>query len=159
MIDRLKIKYLQGDEKLIDEVKPLWEDLNQHHMDMSIYFKQHYQHMTFEKRKESLLKKARSGKIHIDLAVDESTNQKVGYVVSSVNEEKAGEIESVVVALAYRGNGVGDTLMRNALAWMDANGAVEKKVEVSVGNEKAFPFYGKYGFCPRKTVLEQVKEK
>ncbi len=97
--------------------------------------------------------------MHVALAIDEVTGQKVGYIVSSIDEEKIGEIESVIVDLAYRGNGVGGTLMRDTLAWMDANGAVEKIVEVSVGNEKAFGFYSKFGFCPRKTILKQVKEK
>jgi hypothetical protein len=35
---------------------------------------------------------------------------------------------------------------------------VEKVVEVSVGNESAWGFYGRYGFLPRKTLLKQVKK-
>lgn len=159
MTGKLVIKYLQGDEKLIDEIENLWVALNQHHMEKSVHFKHHYQQMSFGKRKATLLKKAKNGKMHVDLAVDESTNQKVGYIVSSINEEKTGEIESVFVASDYRAQGISDKLMCNALCWMDENGTVEKIVEVSVGNEKAFSYYGKFGFRPRKTVLEQVKER
>jgi len=64
----------------------------------------------------------------------------------------------VFVNPAFRGLGVGDALMRKALAWMDKQGAVDKIVEVGVGNEQAFGFYSRYGFYPRKTVLKQVKE-
>jgi ribosomal protein S18 acetylase RimI-like enzyme len=48
-------------------------------------------------------------------------------------------------------------LMQKALAWMDEKAAEKKVVAVGVGNEYALGFYARYGFCPRKTVLEQIK--
>jgi ribosomal protein S18 acetylase RimI-like enzyme len=110
--------------------------------------------MTFEKRKAYLLKKTQRGVLHVDLAFDEATGEVVGYLVSSV-VEKTGEIESVFVHAKYRHMGVGGSLMQNALAWMEQQGATSKIVEVSVGNEGAFGFYGGFGFLPRKTVLQQ----
>lgn len=124
----------------------------------STYFKQHFAAMTWEKRRADLLEKAAKGIMHIDLAVDEATGQSVGYLVSSVNAKKMGEIESIFVSEAYRGLGVGDQLMTNALAWMDLNGSVDKTVEASVGNEQVFGFYGRYGFLPRLIQLKQIKE-
>jgi diamine N-acetyltransferase len=53
---------------------------------------------------------------------------------------------------------IGETLVEDALAWMDECGAVEKVVEVSVGNESVWAFYGRFGFLPRKTLLKQVKK-
>ena len=53
--------------------------------------------------------------------------------------------------------GVGSKLIAIVLDWMDDKGAVEKVVEVSYGNEVTWEFYGQFGFLPRKTVLEQVK--
>jgi ribosomal protein S18 acetylase RimI-like enzyme len=114
--------------------------------------------MTFEKRKVAILKKTVGGELRVDLAVDEGTCKGIGYVVSSINAEKIGEIESVYVDSAYRRLGVGRTLMRSALAWMDQKGTVEKVVEVSVGNEVVWGFYGKFGFKPRKTALKQTEE-
>ncbi len=61
--------------------------------------------MTFEKRKADLLKKAASGKMRVDLAFDEVSGRNVGYCVSSINQEKTGEIESIFVDAAYRGMG------------------------------------------------------
>ena len=112
--------------------------------------------MNFEKRKASLLKKAVNGELRVDIAVDVMTGQNVGYCVSSIDEEKTGEIESIFVASNYRGWGIGDSLMRTVLAWMDEKGTVAKIAEVAVGNEQAFGFYNRYGFFTRKTVLKQI---
>lgn len=158
MTDKRKITYLDGDAALLDEVKPLWEQLNMYHLALSKNFKHYYMDMTFPKRKIDLLKKAASGKMHVDLAIDEKSRQKVGYCISSVTSEKTGEIKSIFVIEDSRGSGIGDVLMRRALCWMDSEGAVEKIVEVASGNEKAWEFYGKYGFLPRKTMLKQVKK-
>lgn len=114
--------------------------------------------MTFEKRKYDLLKKSLFGEMRVDLAVDEASGCVVGYCVSSLIGEKIGEIESIFVNVDYRGLGVGDSLIKNALSWMDKEGAAEKIVEVGDGNEQAFGFYARYGFLPRKTVLKQVKK-
>ena len=94
--------------------------------------------------------------MRVDLAIDEVTSQNVGYCVSSINQEKIGEIDSVFVDVHYRGLGIGDSLMQKALCWMGQEGAVAKIVEVAVGNEEAFWFYSKYGFLPRKTMLKQI---
>jgi ribosomal protein S18 acetylase RimI-like enzyme len=109
--------------------------------------------MTFEKRKAAFLKKAAGGELRVDLAVEEAAGKAVGYVLSTVNSEKIGEVESFFVFEGYRGLGVGGSLMKNALSWMGQIGALEKLVEVSSGNEAAFGFYRRYGFLPRKTVL------
>jgi ribosomal protein S18 acetylase RimI-like enzyme len=153
-----KIKYTHGGKEVLDEIQPLWETLNQYHCQRSVFFKEYYLSMTFEKRKADLLKKYLGGELRVELAVDEELGQPVGYVVSSVNSQKIGEVDSIFVSDAYRSMGIGGLLMKNALSWMDKCGVLEKVVEVSVGNEGAFGFYGRYGFLPRKTVLKQTKK-
>ncbi len=150
--------YTVSDQTGLDQIKALWEGLNRCMGERSTYFKQHFAAMTWAKRKADLLEKAAKGIMRIDLAVDEATGQSVGYLVSSVNTKKMGEIESIFVCEAYRGLGIGDQLMKNALAWMDQNGSVEKIVEASVGNEQVFGFYGRYGFLPRLIQLKQLKK-
>ena len=152
-----KIQYIDGDEGLLDQISVLWQALNQHHLCLSKDFRQHYQEMTFEKRKAALLEKAKAGKMRVDLAVDVSSGQSVGYCVSSVSKFKVGEIESIFVDETFRGFGVGDVLISKAMAWMDREGAESKIVEVAAGNEDAFGFYARYGFRPRKTVLKQLE--
>ena len=152
-----KIKYIHGDQNALDQIKLLWEGLNQCMCERSIYFKQHFVAMTWEIRKSELLKQAACGLMRIDIGIDEITSEAVGYLVSSFNSEKIGCVESIFVSEGYRGIGIGDKLMRNALAWMNEYGAIEKVLEVTVGNENVYGFYGRYGFLPRQTLLKQVK--
>ncbi len=98
------------------------------------------------------------GEMYVELAVDESTGRSVGYAVSTLNAQMTGEVESIYVEPAYRQMGIGKAMMKDALEWMDQKNAVGKQVEVSVGNEVAWGFYGRFGFKPRKTLLIQMKE-
>jgi ribosomal protein S18 acetylase RimI-like enzyme len=153
-----KIKYVHGDQAMLNEVKEMWEELNLYHCDRSEHFKSHYRAMTFAKRKATLLKKAECGEMRVDMAVDEATGKSLGYIVSTVGSDNVGEIQSVYVDAAYRRMGIGATLMRKALSWMEEKAVSEKVVEVSVGNETAWGFYGQFGFKPRLTLLKQVEE-
>jgi ribosomal protein S18 acetylase RimI-like enzyme len=153
-----KIKYSHGNQGVLDEIKPLWDGLNEHHLLLSPYFKKHYQTLTFETRKTDFLKKAKKTQMRIDLATDKTTLQNVGYIVSTIDKAKTGEIDSIFVNPSYRGFGVGDTLIKKSLEWMDKKGVITKIVEVGVGNEQAFGFYSRYGFYPRKTMLKQIKD-
>jgi ribosomal protein S18 acetylase RimI-like enzyme len=156
MRNKPNIKYVSGNEVLLDNIRLLWEGLNHHNFNLSPYFKQYYVDMNFEKRKAFLLKKVVSAELRVNIAVDVISGQNVGYCVSSIDGEKTGEIESIFVASNYRGWGIGDRLMKMALTWMDEKKAVAKIVEVAVGNEQALGFYDRYGFRTRKTVLKQI---
>jgi ribosomal protein S18 acetylase RimI-like enzyme len=152
-----KTQFISGNEALLDMIAPLWEQLIQHHLERTTVFRFYYESLTFAKRKAVLLKKARRGELHVELATD-TAEQLVGYIVSTFNkEEKLGEVDSVCISKPYRHRNVGSTLMQKTLAWMDNKGAEKKIVDVAVGNEDAFNFYSKFGFLPRKTVLEQKK--
>ena len=157
LMNKRQIKFIHGDESTLEEIKTLWQALNDHHFRHSINFKQDYSSITFEKRKAYLTKKAALGELRVDQAIDKATGLTIGYVVSSIDSEKTGEIDSFFVDEDYRGKGIGDALIKKALKWMDQKGAGAKIVEVANGNEHAFAFYAKYGFLPRRTVLKQVR--
>ncbi len=157
MANELKVKFIEGNESLLDQIKPLWEELNNHHLALSKDFKAYYLEMTFQKRKADLLRKSAIGRMRVDVAIAESTGENIGYCVTSLNAQGVGEIKSIFVKEAYRRRGIGAAFMRKALAWLDQMGSVEKIVEVAAGNEKAWVFYARYGFLPRKTMLKQVK--
>jgi len=152
------IEYLATDIREIELLRPLWIQLNEHHHAHARAFQGQYERMTFEDRKEYFGKVAATGSLRIDLARDPETGRHVGYCVSSLSEEKAGEIESIFIEAGYRSQGVGTTLMERALTWLDAGGSVRNRVSVGDGNEGAFIFYQKFGFFPRLTVLEQTRE-
>lgn len=151
------IEYLVGDKKVLDEVKELWEGLNAHHRVNSKHYADFYSSFTFEARKADLLKKTQNGNLRVEIAIDKEIGQNVGYCISSIDEGKIGEIESIYILNDYRGMGIGDRLMKNALDWMDEMGAIKRVVTVATGNEQAFGFYEKFGFYPRRTVLEQAE--
>jgi len=158
LTEKPKIKYRNGNQTILNEVRSLWEELNQYHCECSKHFKEHYLNMTWQKRRYTLLKRATDGALFVEIAQDENTDRQIGYVIASLNVDKIGEIESIYVQLPYRSLGIGDKLMKDSLGWMEQNGVNEKQVEVSVGNEIAWGFYGRYGFMPRKTLLKQIKK-
>jgi len=151
------IRYIFGDEKLLDDIKELWEALNEHHKEKSLHFKEFYNNFSFEARKADLSKQAQKSHMRVIISFDDAVQKSAGYCISSVDNDNTGEIESIFVLQGYRGFGIGEELMLRGLQWMDEMGAVKKVVNVAAGNEQAFGFYERYGFYPRKTILEQVK--
>lgn len=152
------IEYHTTDIREVEQIRPLWVQLNEHHRLNARTFRSQYERMTFEDRKAYFRKVAAIGIVQIDLAFDPETGRYVGYCVSSLSKDKAGEIESIYVEEGYRSQGIGAALMERALKRLDAGGSVRNRVSVGDGNEVAFGFYRKFGFFPRMTVLEQTRE-
>jgi len=152
----VNVTYVSGNEDLIDEISPLWEELNKLHLGLSPYFRDYYQAATFEDRKRSLYQRTCCGKIRVDIALDDS-KQPIGYCITSIDQSLTGEIESIYVNAQNRGQGIGTTLMDKALNWLKVKGAKRNIIAVAVGNEQVFVFYQKLGFYPRRTLLEQKK--
>jgi GNAT superfamily N-acetyltransferase len=149
------IEYSATDISEIRLIQPLWEQLNRHHHAGARAFREIYNRWTFGDRVAYFTKVAAAGPFRVDLARDPLTDRFVGYCISSVSPEGFGEIESVFVEPAYRSHGIGTTLMNNTLAWLNKHNPGRIRVAVADGNEDAFPFYRKFGFFPRMTVLER----
>jgi diamine N-acetyltransferase len=152
----MNIRYIELDNDHIDSIKPLWEKLRDHHRELSPYFPERYVEFTFQERKKDLLKKSENGILRIETAYDESTEQLIGYCISSIDEQ-IGEVDSIYLEENYRSTGIGDTLMKRSLNWMDQNGAETKRIMVASGNENMLAFYSRYRFFPKHIILEQVK--
>lgn len=152
------IRYILGDENLLDDIKELWEALNDHHKEKSLHFKEFYNKFSFDTRKADLIKQAQNRHMQVAVAFDDEVQICAGYCISSVDNDHTGEIDSIFVLPSYRGFGIGEQLMQKGLQWMDEMGAEKIVVNVAAGNEQAFGFYEKYGFYPRRTMLEQIKE-
>lgn len=117
----MDICIVEKDIREIGLIKPLWEQLNSIHYDKSVYFKSRYEKFTFDKRMESIYKKAQKGIIKIDLLFDNNKGNYIGYGLSSI-EGDLGEIESIFIEKEYRKLGLGDKLMNNTLVWFQSNG-------------------------------------
>jgi len=153
----LKIAYTETNEQGLDLIKTLWQKLNELHEELSKRNVAHFHEMTFERRKEDLLKKSAGGNLRIDLTRDTETKELIGYCVTTINTDSHGEIESIYIEPDYRRNGIGDTLMKKSLKWLEEKAVSRKILVVAAGNEEVFDFYSRYGFYPRATILEQTE--
>lgn len=154
-----KIEYIEIDKKDLDIVRLLWGKLKEHHKIRSRYFQKHFDRMTWKKRKSELLNKCRKGAMFIHLAKDSQTGVLIGYCISTINEKKQGEIDSIFIEEGYRRQAIGDNFMKRAVEWMERQSITRRVIAVVAGNEETFGFYSKYQFYPRVTILEQVKTK
>lgn len=145
------IRYLTGEKEYFQEVKPLWEKLNHHHLSKNPDAKKFYASFTFERRISKLEGKQ---KIRVVVAQDDLYGENIGYCLSSIHEGEA-KIESLYVADAYRKKGIGKTLVQDAVAWMEFHQIEKKTISIAKGNEEAFGFYEKMGFCLRNYVFSK----
>lgn len=152
----MNIGIVEKDITEIHLIKPLWEQLNSIHFEKSVYFKSKYESFTFEKRLESIYRKAQDGIIKVDLLLDHNTGNYIGYCVSSI-EDEVGEIESIFIEKDYRKYKLGDKLMTNALNWFEAHSIKNIEINVVYANDEALPFYERYGFQVGSYILKRTQ--
>ncbi|AXV37519.1 MAG: GNAT family N-acetyltransferase [Methanobacterium sp. BRmetb2] len=152
----VNLTFIDTGSETLDLIQPLWEKLNEHHLNQKSDFNEHYANFTFQDRKEVLLRKSHDGDMFINLAEDKDSGLILGYCITTLSSENGGEIYSIYVEEKYRSLGIGSEIMKRALKWMDEKGVNTKKVVVGVGNQKAMSFYEGYGFHPRSITLEQT---
>lgn len=150
------ITYVSGCDELLSAVEPLWVKLIEHHKVRSEHFRHEFEAINFSIRKQMLEDKAREGSILVEVAMDHDLDKAVGYCMSSINRFKQGELESIFVEAEFRGQGIGETLLKRALNWMDDQGTYSKVIVAAVGNEEVLGFYVRYGFLPRQILLKQT---
>jgi len=148
------IEYDRINNKDIDLIKELWEELRDHHKNKTDHFKKRFEKLTFASRKKALLEKAKKGKLIIDV-VTINKGKVIAYCVSSIDEKQEGEVDSILVDGQFRGMKIGEELMNRALKWFDENNVETRRIVVAQGNEKAFSFYEKFGFYQLFSMLQQ----
>ena len=152
-----KISYRDVGMDGLDLIQELWMLLRLHVKSRNTDFNDQMEQLTFQERKEFLIKKSKGGDIRVDLA---ETPDKViiAYCISTLDPEKVGEVDSIFVSQEYRSLGIGDQLMKRSLEWMDEKGAYSKRIMVTAGNQDVLSFYRLYGFRPRSVILEQIPD-
>lgn len=135
----------------IEDIRLLWQLLNEHHAHVSAHFKHNFITGSFDTRKAYFLDKAAKGTLCIFMA--EAEQRKLGFLVVSHAATGEGAIESLFVREEFRRMKIGGTLMRTALNWLEDRGANPLSISVVHGNEAAHPFYAKFGFLPRSCLL------
>ncbi len=152
---RKEVTSVTGGLELLPQVKPLWEQLREHHSRISKFFSDSFLNRSFSDRASDFEKKENDHLFRIELIHIGGSTSPIGYCVSSVGNDFAGEVESLFVSSEYRDFGIGDMLMKNALDWMDSKGIVTRRLSVAAGNDSALRFYDRYGFKARTYILEQ----
>ena len=146
----------EGGPELLTACGPLWElfisNQAQNAGAMAVGVEEYLRSL----RDDGLLRKARDGKLQVQLVLLEAQEEPVGFCITSLTQERVGEVEALFVLDRYRGNQLGGQLFQNALAWMEQAGAVEQRLVVAAGNDAVFGFYEKYGFFPGYTTLFRV---
>lgn len=77
----------------------------------------------------------------------------IGYVMAYLRPDLEGHIMSIAVDPAYRGNGIGSTLLSEAIERLIKKGARYIGLEVRVSNEKAIKLYERFGFRRIKRII------
>jgi diamine N-acetyltransferase len=131
-------------------IRNLWEKLNEMHYEDSVYFEDHFESFTFEKRIESLL---RIDDSNLKITIVKDGPRYLGYCVSSIDGDR-GEIDSLYLDEELRGRGLGKRLVEAHKAWMKERGCGLVRVGVSFGHESATEFYHAMGFYERMTYFE-----
>lgn len=139
----------------IELIEPLWNQLNSVHFDKSIYFKNRFETLTFDKRMQSIYKKAQQGMIKLDMLWDSGKEKYVGYCLSSI-EDHVGELESIYIENEYRKFGLGAKFMKSALEWFESNEITNIQINVVYANDEALPFYERYGFYVGNYILKRL---
>jgi diamine N-acetyltransferase len=135
----------------INCIRNLWEKLNKIHYEESVYFEDHYESFTFEKRIE-YFEDIDKNDIKISIVRDGPKFQ--GYCISK-KQKTNGEIESIYLEEEIQGRGIGKRLISEHLKWLKENGCVKIRVAVSYGHENEVKaFYHKMGFYERLVYFE-----
>jgi len=152
----LAVEYTVLDTGEIDLLQPLWEKLNAHHAGISSNFSEELNARRFQDRKSQLL--GDDKRVHILLVTASGIQNPIGYSIVSTTSSGGGEIDSMFVEEDYRNSGIGTSLMKLSLAWLDECGATAKSVIVLFENTDALGFYARFGFLPRSVNLFQKKQ-
>lgn len=147
-MNRQEMDIVEISKESIDEIEPLWEELNYLHYEKSSYLKDHFSSSTFKERRKKMLE---TEKLLI-LAVKKE-DELMGFCVASVNG-KIGEIDLLYVRKNYHGKNIGKVLTDKAMGWLNSHNCSELNVYIAEGNEIVLPVYEQFGFKKRFHVLQ-----
>lgn len=80
------------------------------------------------------------------VGIDPARNRVVGYSLVLHHLRRGPRLYSIAVASAYRGHGIGKTLLKKSVAATRASGATKLILEVSSNSRKARTLYADLGF-------------
>jgi hypothetical protein len=88
LVDQLELKFIEGGAELLDNIRPLWERLNDLHAEKSPHFAEIFAKTSFSQRKVELENKATTGRLLVILAITK-VDECIAYCVCSVGNESS----------------------------------------------------------------------
>lgn len=147
MIEIFDISYAE-----VEIIRDLWEKNRRYHEDSSEYFKKSYSSIKFDERIKVFSSYSED---KIKISVVKEKEKYIGYCISIIGGNK-GELVTLHVDEAKRGNGIGKKLVGKHIEWMIGEKCYEIGVTVSQENNLAIVFYKKLGLYPN-TLYMQMK--
>jgi ribosomal protein S18 acetylase RimI-like enzyme len=155
------MRIVRGDASRIDDVGPLFKAMHEHHRLVGpdgLPFRSGEE--AWKRRRPYYATLLESGRGTLLLA-EEEDGRAIGYAMVAVRGgqatlvtgERVAELETLSVAGAERGRGVGRALMDAAYDVIRELGATEIMLYVLDGNDGAMRFYERYGLEPYLHVL------
>lgn len=141
--------------KNLERIEPMWEQLINYLKDKSNKHKIEFQDKTFKNRIQPYLDKVNTGLSRLVCATHEGVD--IAYCLSSITSKGIGEVDSIYINPDYRGNGIGEYLMRDAFHFFERNKTIQDIVMVSEGNENVMRFYESMGYELRYYTLRRKK--
>lgn len=143
----------------LDRVEPLWAAMAAHHAQVGpADFDYRPAADSWRRRRARYEQWLQEPDARLLLA--ERDGEAVGYAFLRVGGEEAtvvtgrvGDLESLSVAEAHRGQGIGERLVRAAIDHFEAAGATEWGLAVFEGNDRALAFYERFGLRPYVRLL------
>ena len=128
----------------LDDIAPLRVKLNELHQELDEVCGNPRRGTAWEKRRDQLHRKA---SVKCLIQIVRGTTKPAGYCFTSIDGSNRGEIDSLYIVPERRGEGLGTTLVGNALQWLNDSECTEIEVCVHPGNTGAFEFYWGFGFA------------
>lgn len=136
----------------IEVIKDLWEKNRMYHENSSEYFGEFYKDINFDQRIKAFSKFYGNT---IKITVAKNSYEYIGYCMSTIIDGR-GELESLHVDEAYRGNGIGKELVNKHIEWLKEKNCKVIGVTVSQENQSTIGFYKSFGLYPN-TIYMQLK--
>jgi ribosomal protein S18 acetylase RimI-like enzyme len=138
----------------IHEIQELWECNLSYHENIGSHFASQYQGLSFFKRME-ILDDFSEEDLCITLAW--SDDVKAGYCLSTF-KNGVGELLTMHVHENFRGQGIGQSLVKDHLKWFNAKDCTAIGVHVDCSNANTIAFYSKLGFFPNTMYMQLTND-
>jgi len=155
MVDALMIARA-GPER-IDDLQPLWEWLQERHVSLASGLRG----LPARSAPDSWARRRRSYQTWLAepdafVLIAELASEPVGYALVRIVDgshsfgpsDRVASVETLSVAPAVRGRGVGTALLEAVTDEVTRLGIAQLKLEVVAGNSQALRFYQRHGFAP-----------